>query len=694
MRTLFVVFMLTFLISCGMTDANLYQVPQGEFLLTSSNARSELIKREQVFWYQSGYINPSTASYIDCWHQKIETCQMQSNNDYPLDSFFIGGIANFFNMQFPSSFYQTLRNWDRQELDRGMAPIANLNKSLIGHDVVVHLLRSDLGYPVYGYSSMMYSVDRLHNSKKVKLFSVENVGSVRVVTWGNEYVQIFLPVTFYQGEFDEFKGQEGFYPFKGLRSFIPKEFFKNSFINVAFSVSMNLQNGNRAFARISLEEDSYDGVPTVWSKPQDDGGYFITDATKSSIGYRVLMHKFPSALFLDSGLMEGEDPDEYLLVRQSHLADIRSIKESKEQLAREKNDKKQKILKNLYEKYGTVPELDRVLRQYAIANKTKSAISRKRGNFSSSHCNRGNYKEWCRSISDDLNKRLDLDLRALRDYKQSLVSNLQSLSDIKEWEINRLVDGEYMYLVRLEPGFIANHYGYLDYDLEEEYHNYSDKQFFTTSKPKSSGLADFNKLALEINTMLYDVNKNSQSQQFQRSNATSLTTAKNSTISTMGNRTQSQITSPVQAQSNSVQTQLVLNSSNENKITSYRIVVEATAFCYKNEKQAWYCAGPTQTLWTPEKTLQSALRYVGCEKANMSRKRQFHSTKSNADGYVYYCEKAMEGSDTDIALHHNYTNSLRQNRNTYKCEEYQMARCTNVYERGKGNVSNRTIVKE
>ncbi|OIQ15457.1 MAG: hypothetical protein BM556_17620 [Bacteriovorax sp. MedPE-SWde] len=77
---------------------------------------------------------------------------------------------------------------------------------------------------------------------------------------------------------------------------------------------------------------------------------------------------------------------------------------------------------------------------------------------------------------------------------------------------------------------------------------------------------------------------------------------------------------------------------------SKKIENEAMAFCWKNNQGKWWCDGPKQILWAPEKSLKKAIKSVGCIKY----KRPIAWAGNNRVGQLFKCGKKLSSYDRDI----------------------------------------------
>ncbi|OIQ15959.1 MAG: hypothetical protein BM556_16830 [Bacteriovorax sp. MedPE-SWde] len=71
---------------------------------------------------------------------------------------------------------------------------------------------------------------------------------------------------------------------------------------------------------------------------------------------------------------------------------------------------------------------------------------------------------------------------------------------------------------------------------------------------------------------------------------------------------------------------------------------KAMAFCWKNTQGKWWCDGPKQILWSPEKSLKKAVATVGCK----NFKRPVVWAGNNRVGHLFTCGTNMKSYDRDI----------------------------------------------
>jgi hypothetical protein len=75
-----------------------------------------------------------------------------------------------------------------------------------------------------------------------------------------------------------------------------------------------------------------------------------------------------------------------------------------------------------------------------------------------------------------------------------------------------------------------------------------------------------------------------------------------------------------------------------------RIKNEAMAFCWQNKDGKWWCDGPKQILWAPEKSLKKAVKMVGCDQF----KKPVAWAGNNRVGHLFKCNKKLTSYDRDI----------------------------------------------
>ncbi|WP_034720566.1 hypothetical protein [Bacteriovorax sp. DB6_IX] len=71
---------------------------------------------------------------------------------------------------------------------------------------------------------------------------------------------------------------------------------------------------------------------------------------------------------------------------------------------------------------------------------------------------------------------------------------------------------------------------------------------------------------------------------------------------------------------------------------------EALAFCWQNKDGKWWCDGPKQILWAPEKSLKKAVVKVGCD----NYKKPIAWAGNNRVGHLFKCGKKLTSYDRDI----------------------------------------------
>ncbi len=123
------------------------------------------------------------------------------------------------------------------------------------------------------------------------------------------------------------------------------------------------------------------------------------------------------------------------------------------------------------------------------------------------------------------------------------------------------------------------------------------------------------------------------------------------------------------------------NSQKKKKQEEYVKKNEALCYCWPKDikdinnldEKTWRCDGPIQKQQLHDGTLRESLNAVGGDDANYFRRRA-----DFRDGFIMFCEFAIENYDRDISNIYNVPEGILIKRKSFKCKKNQVAyRCRN-----------------
>jgi len=138
--------------------------------------------------------------------------------------------------------------------------------------------------------------------------------------------------------------------------------------------------------------------------------------------------------------------------------------------------------------------------------------------------------------------------------------------------------------------------------------------------------------------------------------------------------------------------QVKSSAKKEPKKQKYEILVESVAFCWKSKRENWHCDGPRQKTELGDKSLDEQLHYAcGAERNSFNSLIETPFTSaSDRKGSIYYCNKALQSYERDIASKYQLDTVAKGKRLTFKCKNFSS--CELYSERGLGDVANKTVV--